>query len=159
MMNVSTPFSLCRRARPRRRAFADSGSILGDHSEGKYASDRVYSDEKDDLYEFERTHSEGLAFADGEAREVRNLLRDGGEEAGPFAVNRRRDHDVSEGKYASDRVYSDEKDDLYEFERTHSETYSQRVRRGARGAESAARWWRRSRSLCRKSSAGSRCSS
>ncbi|TKA52728.1 hypothetical protein B0A53_04181 [Rhodotorula sp. CCFEE 5036] len=33
-------------------------SILGDHSEGKYASDRVYSDEKDDLYEFERTHSE-----------------------------------------------------------------------------------------------------
>lgn len=33
-------------------------SILGDHAEGKYASDRVYSDEKDDLYEFERTHPE-----------------------------------------------------------------------------------------------------
>ncbi|GAA5866294.1 hypothetical protein JCM3774_006606 [Rhodotorula dairenensis] len=33
-------------------------SILGDHAEGKYASDRVYSDKKDDLYEFERSHPE-----------------------------------------------------------------------------------------------------
>ncbi|GAA5980981.1 hypothetical protein JCM10908_003939 [Rhodotorula pacifica] len=33
-------------------------SILGDHAEGKYASDKVYSDEKDDIYEFERTHPE-----------------------------------------------------------------------------------------------------
>ncbi|POY70333.1 putative Long-chain-fatty-acyl-CoA reductase [Rhodotorula taiwanensis] len=33
-------------------------SILGDHAEGKYAGDRVYSDVTDDIYDFERQHPE-----------------------------------------------------------------------------------------------------